>query len=334
MRRSWAIAACAATLLVPGSALAAGGPVPPVQGGAGVSAPGSPVSFVAVRAGGNTRIERVDRGGGAIERSRLLDGHYGVPGAANDGSTTGLAVRGRTLVLARMTRTYPPKSTRLLVLDTQTLTVRKRIKLPGFLAVDAISPNGATLYVLRYRGAGFVHYDVLALDVQSGRLTGKPIMDPREPDEKMGGIPVARTMGDDGRWVYTLYTGDENFVHALDTVNGEARCIDLQGGDLSSAGLQLDGNLLHVTGAATIDLKTFALAKAPTPTPTPRATPTPAPAKDDGGVAWPAIVLGVAVLGGLGLLARRLRTHPAAEPFDVDLRHHADEGQTHEKATR
>ncbi|HEY6888857.1 MAG TPA: hypothetical protein VI300_13785, partial [Solirubrobacter sp.] len=165
--------------------------------------------------------------------------------------------------------------------------------------------------------------------------------DPREPDEKMGGIPLARTMGDDGRWVYTLYTGEKNFVHALDTVNGEARCIDLPGGDLSSAGLRLDGNLLHVGAAATIDLRTFALAKpaavAATPTPTPRATPTPAPAKDDGGVAWPLIALALAAFGGLGVLVRRLRSRPAPEPLEVSLRHHVDGAatpeDTHEKAS-
>ncbi|MDA0164568.1 hypothetical protein OM076_30140 [Solirubrobacter ginsenosidimutans] len=336
MRRSWVIAVCAAGLVAPGSALAAGGPVPPVQGGQGISTTGSPVSYVAVAAGGNTRIER--REGGTVQRGRVLDGHYGVPGAAYDGSTTGLSADGRTLVLARITRTYPPKSTRLLVLDTQTLAVRNRINLPGFLAVDAISPGGATLYVLRYRNANLVHYDVLALDVPSGQLRGKPIMDPREPDEKMGGIPLARTMSADGRWAYTLYTGEENFVHALDTETAQARCIDLPAGDFSSAGLRLDGNRLHVGAAATIDLQTFALATAPgvatpTPTPTPRATPTPAPAKDDGGVTWPAIALGVAVLGGLGLLARRLRAHPAAEPLEVEISHHVDADRTREKAT-
>jgi hypothetical protein len=260
MRRSWVIAVCAAGLLAPGSASAAGGPVPPVQGAPGVTLNGGPMSYVAVAADGNTRIER--REGGAVQRARVLDGHYGVPGAAYDGSTTGLSADGRTLVLARITHTYPAKSTRLLVLDTQTLAVRKRINVPSFLAVDAISPDGATLYVLRYRKPDFVHYDVLALDVQTGQLEGKPIMDPREPDEKMGGVPLSRTMSADGRWAYTLYTGEENFVHALDTEAAQARCIDLPGGDLSSAPLRLDGNRLHVGAVATIDLQTLAVVKA------------------------------------------------------------------------
>ena len=336
MRRSWVIAVCAMGLLAPGSAFAAGGPVQPVLGGAGVSNQDGLVNYVAASAGSGTLLERVRRSDGTVERTRFVAGHWGVPGAAYDGSTTGLSADGRTLVLAELTRTYPPKTTKLLVLDTRTMTVRRTIAHRAFLAVDAISPDGATAYVLRYRDADLVHYDVLALDVRSGRLRDKPIMDPREPDEKMGGMPLSRTMSPDGRWAYTLYTGDENFVHALDTRKGEARCIDLPGGDVSGAALELDGDRLHVGAVATIDLQTFALAKAtgkPTSTPTPRATPTPAPAKDDGGVTWPAIALGVAVLGGLGLLARRLRAHPAPEPLDVELRHHVDGDPNREKAT-
>ena len=60
----------------------------------------------------------------------------------------------------------------------------------------------------------------MALDLRTGRLRGEPIMDPREPDEQMGGVPLTRTMSPDMRWVYTLYSGEHNFVHALDTKDG------------------------------------------------------------------------------------------------------------------
>ena len=44
----------------------------------------------------------------------------------------------------------------------------------------------------------------------------------------MRGQPVTRRTSRDGRWAYTLYArGREPFVHALDTVQGEAYCIDL-----------------------------------------------------------------------------------------------------------
>jgi dipeptidyl aminopeptidase/acylaminoacyl peptidase len=335
MRRSWVIAACAAGLLAPASASAGGGPVSPVLGGSGVSTWTGAVNFVAVSTGPDTIIERVIRNGGVVERTRVIEGHYGIPGAAYDGSTTGLSADGRTLVLAEFTRATT--RTRLLVLDTRTLRVRKRIALPEFVSVDAISPDGRTLYVLRYpksQGGGLT-YDVMALDLRTGRLRGEPIMDPREPDEKMGGIPLTRTMSPDMRWVYTLYSGEHNFVHALDTQAGTARCIDLPGGDLSAERLALDGPTLQVGDVATVDLRTFALAKAPpTPVATPPAapTPTPAPAKDDGGIPWLPVALGLAALGALGLLTRRMRTH-RPEPFEISLRQHVDAEREEEKAT-
>ena len=146
MRRAWVIAACAAGLVAPASASADAGRSA-VAGGSGVSTWTGRVNFVAVSAGRDTMIQRVVRNGGVVERTRLIGGHYGIPAAAVDGSTTGLSADGRTLVLAERTSTT---KTRLLVLDTETLRTRKRIALPEFLSVDAISPDGRTLYVLRY----------------------------------------------------------------------------------------------------------------------------------------------------------------------------------------
>jgi hypothetical protein len=319
------IAACAAGLLVPESAAAAGGPVPPVQGGAGVSAPGGQVNYVAVGAGRDTLVERVRRGDGTVERTRLIRGAYGVPGAAYDGSTTGLSADGSTLVLAAQRG-----GTRLLVLDPETLRIRKRLALPELVSVDAMSPDGRRAYVLRYpkARAGGLEYDVLALDLRSGKFRGGPITDPREPDERMGGVPLSRTVSPDGRWAYTLYSGEENFVHALDTLEGQARCIDLPGGDFSGQPLRLDGTILSVGRAEKIDLTTFELVKAPEATPTPRTSPavTPAPAPaEDGGVPWVPVALSIAVLAGLALLLSGRR----GEPPEVALEHHIDE----EKAT-
>src|SRR5919204_4745560 len=102
MRRLPAIAGCAfaLSLAVPAGATASGGPVPAVQGGAGVTLPGSDVRYQAIAARGGTLVQRVRVAGGTIERFREIRGRFGVPGAAFDGSTTGLSADGRTLVLA------------------------------------------------------------------------------------------------------------------------------------------------------------------------------------------------------------------------------------------
>ena len=47
----------------------------------------------------------------------------------------------------------------------------------------------------------------------------------------MRGMPVTRSSSPDGRFAYTLYNGagEHPFIHALDTVEKSARCIDLHG---------------------------------------------------------------------------------------------------------
>ena len=144
------------------------------------------------------------------------------------------------------------------MLDARRLIVRRHISLPGFFTVDAISPDGRWLYLIQYAGQNVLDYRVRALDTQTGRLATRDVVDPREPDEQMGGLPMARVMSPDGRFAYTLYSGDhENFIHALDTERRTAACIDLDelppGTDLSGFRLDLssDGRRVRVlTGAA------------------------------------------------------------------------------------
>jgi len=64
----------------------------------------------------------------------------------------------------------------------------------------------------------------------------------------MRGSPISRTSSQDGRWAYTLYDGGGGapFIHALDTVEATAHCIDLDSlagrEDLTSLRLQLAGS--------------------------------------------------------------------------------------------
>jgi hypothetical protein len=55
------------------------------------------------------------------------------------------------------------------------------------------------------------------------------IVDKRNIDEQMNGYAITQEVGRNG-WVYTLYRGAEGaFIHALDTSQGIAFCIDLPG---------------------------------------------------------------------------------------------------------
>jgi hypothetical protein len=229
MRRAAVIILCGVGLLTPGGARAAGGPVPTLFGGQGVSAAGSPLNLVTVPAGRGTLVEAVNRSDGAVGNSALIRGTFGVPGAGYDGSATGLSADGRTLVLASAANGLGAKRTDLVVLDARRMRERLRIALRGFFSVDAISPDGRWLYLTHYLSrTNFAEYEVRAYDVRSRRLLARPLVDPRDRGEKMQGLPVTRAMSADGRWAYTLYGANTTpFVHALDTAHRRAFCVDV-----------------------------------------------------------------------------------------------------------
>jgi hypothetical protein len=321
------IVCCGVALAAPSSAAGAGGPISPQQGGVGATAPGVDVTYIALGARGRTVIESVRRAGGAVERFTSLPGSFGVPGAASDGSATGLSADGRTLVLSGGVGRYPIRRTQLVVLDALHLRTRARIDLSGWFNVDAISPTGRWLYLIHYPSERDTnHYEVRAYDLVNRRLVAKPIMDPREPDEAMEGVPMTRAVSADGRWAYTLYDrGDEApFIHALDTARRTAACIDLPtlaGADLSGVRLVAGrpGDALRVVGPngalALVDTRTFAVRS-------PASAPAPPPARtavrgDAGGgdrPVWPLAVAAVAALASIAVGARRFaRRRPSAE---------------------
>jgi hypothetical protein len=325
MRRALVIVCCGLPLAAPGVSLASGGPVSPIQG-RGVTAAGSTVSYVATRAGRDTLLARVRNGDGMLERSIQLSGSFGVPGAANDGSTTGLSADGRTLVLAGMVRAFPPKQTTLVVLNTGQLVMRARITLPGYYAVDAISPTGRWLYLIQYVSPNrdLTRYQVRAYDLPGRHLLRRPVIDPRDRGEAMLGIAITRAMSAGGRWAYTLYDrpGSTPFIHALDTEGRRAVCIDLPPipqQDVFSARLALanGGSALRVerSGAAVaiVDTRTFAVRSPGAGPPRPvarRASAT----SHDGGSGWPlgaALVAALAALAALWMRGRRARSAPA-----------------------
>ena len=310
-----------ALIVVPPAASSDGGPVQSIVGGAGVSAPNGSGALIATPVGRQTLVQSVR--GGAVLRYRLVHGTYGVPAVAYDGSATGLSADGRTLVLAAVPASTD--RTRLLPLDARTLLPRPVIALHGFFTVDAISPDGATLYLVHYTApqTDATRYEVRAYDLRSRKLLPEPIVDPRQPGEKMTGVPLTRLMSTDGRWAYTLYNADEPFVHALDTQAGVAMCIDLAalaGRDLFSAKLRLGGSTLHVGDLAAIDTQTFAVtipgvaeaAAAIAADPGPAAAPAvvaPTPSDAGGRTLGIALLatLAAAALTGLAVVLRRSR---------------------------
>jgi hypothetical protein len=270
MRRAAIIVLCGAGLLAPAGARASGGPVLTLFGGHGVSAVGSPLNLVTVLAGRSTVVEGVRRSDGAVENYASIRGQFGIPGAGFDGSATGLSANGRTLVLASAAYGIGARRTELAVLDARRMRERARIVLRGSFAVDAISPDGRWLYLTHYLSqTNFASYEVRAYDVIRRRLLAQPLVDPRDPGEKMQGLAVTRAMSADGRWAYTLYGATRTpFVHALDTAHRRAFCLDLpmlNADSAMSARLSVGGGALRVelNGApvALVDPATLAVTR-------------------------------------------------------------------------
>jgi hypothetical protein len=261
--------AAADGLPVPGVITPSGG-VPGVDG----------TRYVTHTKHGATTIRELG-GGDAVLHSATVPGSFTVPAVALDGSPGGLSADGSTLALIRPRTSFPQSATHLLVLDTNGLGVRDRLTLKGDFSFDAISPDASRLYFIQYLSPRDpTRYAVRAYEVASGRFLAEPIVDPNEqnPDE-MRGYPLTRTVSPDGRWAYTLYdgAGKHPFIHALDTSEGRAVCIDtpsLAGRrDLYqlSLGVSTDGSALTVAhgkqSVALVDTQTFEVSDPSDPVP-------------------------------------------------------------------
>jgi hypothetical protein len=216
-----------------GAAQGDGSPYAPglVQGASGVLSPNGNMRYVALATARSTVVAAIRVRTGRVMQSTALRGFYGIPIVAWDNSTAGISGDGRTLVVG----SYGPQpgtkgSTSFVVLDARTLRRIRRITLQGSWAFDAIAPDGSRMYLIEYLSAvNDPHYQVRSVDLETGRLDRNVIADRREDEVEMRGRPVTRKTSANGAWAYTLYARlrQAPFVHALDTVEGKAYCIDL-----------------------------------------------------------------------------------------------------------
>jgi hypothetical protein len=223
------IAICMGCALTAASAGGAGGPGAGVQQGWDGLARGA-VRYVAEPAAGSTTLQVIRRRDGRVLKFISLKGAWGIPVVAFDGTTDGLMADGRTLLLGEPTAGPAlRKDSTFAFVDIEKMKVVRKLWLPGHHVFDARSPDGRYLYFIQYVSAeDFNQYRVRAYDLRAGQLVTKPVVDKREPAAAMQGAPISRVTSRDGSWAYTLYGGPrETFIHALDTLNAAAVCIDL-----------------------------------------------------------------------------------------------------------
>jgi hypothetical protein len=319
-----ALLLCALVAVGPAVAKGAGG-----FGGSG-AAPGtssiagppgteaSGLRYAAVSGGTTTSVLAIETDGGAIRDQRQLRHRWALPAVTSRGEPGGLSADGETLVLLRPRHLHAGVTT-FRVLAARNLRTRDEVTLNGRFAFDAISPEGQLMYLIQYQPNLF-EYRVRVYDLSAGELRRGAIVDPDEAGDPMTGEPVSRAMSPDGRWAYTVYRGNETFVHALDTENATAVCIDLpQFEDVSFYGLDLSVEpasgaitvLEKGDPAALIDPETFEVSPA-----------NEARVADAGGgtdwLVWALIGGGVALCAGVVVVQRRWRRRPA--PVDAGLK--------------
>jgi hypothetical protein len=197
------------------------------QGGEGVYSNDGSLRFVAKGAGSSTVISAIKAADGSELRSQTFPGSFGVPMMTQKGPGGGMFRDGNTFVL-QSTGFYD--RTKFLLVGTQDLAARDSIALKGTFGFDALSPDGARLFLIQHMSANDIqHYVVRVYDLNAHKLLPGRIADKTQKGWVMQGWAVARTSSDTGRWVYTLYAnpGGVPFVHALDTVKSRAHCIGI-----------------------------------------------------------------------------------------------------------
>jgi len=188
------------------------------------------LTYTTAVSGGTTTVAVRPSASAEALRQAVIPGNWGIPRVTFNGEVGGLSRDGRVLVLATTGYGRPLRAqSGFVTLDTRKLAVTRTISLDGDFAYDALSPNGRTLYLIEhFSNTDVLRYRVRAYDLRSGQLLPQVIVDKREPNEPMSGMPAARVSTTDGRKVFTLYAGNEHpFVHLLDTVARVAFCIDL-----------------------------------------------------------------------------------------------------------
>ena len=332
-RRSLAGLAAAALAFVPAAPAAADGlPLPVEESPNGVATLDGASRYLSVTVGGRTAVLAQKAATGAVT-SRLR------PARPLRDPARRVRLVGRRPVRRRAhARAHPPArgvpapQTTFAVLSTRRwLRLRRTVHLPGDFSYDALSPDGRALFSsTTCRANDPTKYRVRVYDLARNRLEPKAIVDPREDPDEMNGLPLARATSSDGRWAYTLYQGTagEPFIHALDTRDRKAVCIDLHDPALARGNPYELRLLLAAGGArldvrrrgallATVDAATFRVLSGPA------AAASAARARADGNPAgpsmlWPAVL--VALLGAALATARVRRRRAARSPARLGLR--------------
>lgn len=174
--------------------------------------------------------------------TRSIEGPWRLPTIGADPLPVGVSADGSTIVLVEDGVRADATRTRFAILIQG--EEARTLDLAGSFDYDALSPDGSILYVVEHLPTPpDGHYQVRAIDLATGVMDEAVIVDKRNLEASMGGWPITQARHSNGV-VFTLYRGTAYpFVHALNSTEAWAVCLDLPAAGAGDSAAALDWGL-------------------------------------------------------------------------------------------
>lgn len=187
-----------------------------------------------------TTVRALDPLTGASLRQTTVTGRYTLPEVGLGAARVGLSPDGRWLALSGNVayeadaRNGSHERSRLVVLDTAFTQQPKPIELDGNFTFDALSNDGASLYLIETlprdgTATPGLGYKVRLYDLSADMLQPGVVVDKTAIAQTMSGTRQSAIASPDGQWVYSLYLNQAKgpFIHMLNLNGRYAVCVFL-----------------------------------------------------------------------------------------------------------
>jgi DNA-binding beta-propeller fold protein YncE len=203
----------------------------------------------------STSLVDTDPRTGATIGTMPLGGAYRLPAATANGVPGGLSPNGLWLVV----ESFDSSQSHMLIVNTTTSTVRRKIDLDGYFQFDAISNDGDRLYLIQHLNGR--EYYVRLYDVVGGRLDENIVVDKSDGNQAMVGTRLSGIATPDGHMLFSMYVREHEspFIHALSLDGAFAFCLDLPGSGYADSAAEMrwslaitgDGSRIYAANPAT-----------------------------------------------------------------------------------
>jgi len=203
----------------------------------------------------STSLVDTDPQTGATLSTMPLGGAYRLPAATANGVPGGLSPNGMWLVV----ESIDSSQSHILIVNTTTSTVRRKIDLDGYFQFDAISNDGDRLYLIQHLNGR--EYYVRLYDVIGDRLDENIVVDKSDGNQAMAGTRLSGIATPDGHMLFSMYVREHEspFIHALSLDGPFAFCLDLPGDGYADSAAELrwalaitgDGSRIYAANPAT-----------------------------------------------------------------------------------